>query len=118
MKVGVDDGIVVVTAEDDATVSWITDVSMVQQIVLYLVSMCSKSAGFGGGCCEVSGMLLAMMFVKQKCDDLVKPSDLVSEVLAMTMGEDLTCRLAAPSLLKSTSRPALHLCECNHGAVQ
>ena len=32
MKFGVDDSIVVVAVEDDATVSFVTDVSMVQQI--------------------------------------------------------------------------------------
>ena len=49
VKLGVDDGIVV-AAEDDATVSWITDVSMVQQIerLFTLVDSISLSVGIGG----------------------------------------------------------------------
>ena len=50
MKFGVDDGMVVVAAEDDATVSLITDVSMVQQIerLFALMDSISLSAGFDG----------------------------------------------------------------------
>ena len=50
MKFGVDDGIVVVAAEDDATVSLITDVSRVQQIDrrFTLMDSISLSADFDG----------------------------------------------------------------------
>ena len=48
MKFGVDDGIFVVAANDDATVSLITDVSMVQQIerLFALMDSISLSADF------------------------------------------------------------------------